>query len=189
MDKLNRERQLEQFELSKQAIEVSQKKLDTVRSYAKETYGIGKSAFDQVYKDQFDAAKEIVKDESAARQLAQQNTLKMLELKQQADLRREEMRSQEKIAGMRGATSATLTPNQRAEIANKAIDNINATLKANVPLQMRAAKDPAYMQQLVQAETARLMAAAEGRTIPTAPGAGSPGGTSLKYNPATGKIE
>lgn len=189
MDKLNRERQLEQFELSKQAIEVSQKKLDTVRSYAKETYGIGKAAFDQVYKDQFDAAKEVVKDESAARQLAQQNTLKMLELKQQADLRREEMRSQEKIAGMRGATSATLTPNQRAEIANKAIDNINATLKANVPLQMRAAKDPAYMQQLVQAETARLMAAAEGRTIPTAPGAGSPGGTNLKYNPATGKIE
>ena len=178
MDKLNRERQLEQFELSKQAIEVSQKKLDTVRSYAKETYGIGKAAFDQVYKDQFDAAKEIVKDESAARQLANQNTLKMFELDQNKTLRREEMRSQEKIAGMRGATSATLTPNQRAEIANKAIDNINATLKANVPLQMRAAKDPAYMQQLVQAETARLMAAAEGRTIPTAPGAGSPGGTS-----------
>jgi hypothetical protein len=178
MDKLNRERQLEQFELSKQAIEVSQKKLDTVRSYAKETYGIGKSAFDQVYKDQFDAAKEVVKDESAARQLAQQNTLKTFELDQNKTLRREEMRSQEKIAGMRGATSATLTPNQRAEIANKAIDNINATLKANVPLQMRAAKDPAYMQQLVQAETARLMAAAEGRTIPTAPGAGSPGGTS-----------
>ena len=178
MDKLNRERQLEQFELSKQAIEVSQKKLDTVRSYAKETYGIGKAAFDQVYKDQFDAAKEVVKDESAARQLAQQNTLKMFELDQNKTLRREEMRSQEKIAGMRGATSATLTPNQRAEIANKAIDNINATLKANVPLQMRAAKDPAYMQQLVKAETERLMAAAEGRTIPTAPGAGSPGGTS-----------
>jgi hypothetical protein len=69
------------------------------------------------------------------------------------------------------------------------MDNVNATLKANVPLQMKAAKDPAYLQQLVQAETARLMAAAEGRTMAPAPGAASPGGTSLKYNPATGKIE
>lgn len=71
-----------------------------------------------------------------------------------------------------------LTPNQRAEIANKAMDNINATLKANVSMQIRAAKDPAYMQQLIQAETDRLMAAAEGRTMTAAPGAASPGGTS-----------
>ncbi len=70
-----------------------------------------------------------------------------------------------------------LTPNQRAEIANKAMDNINATLKANVSMQIRAAKDPAYMQQLIQAETDRLMAAAEGRTMAAAPGAASPGGT------------
>jgi hypothetical protein len=70
-----------------------------------------------------------------------------------------------------------LTPNQRAEIANKAMDNINATLKANVSMQIRAAKDPAYMQQLIQDETDRLMAAAEGRTMAAAPGAASPGGT------------
>ncbi|MBV5332589.1 hypothetical protein JZU54_03280, partial [bacterium] len=75
-----KERAGQQFELSKQAIEVSQKKLDTVRAYAKDVYGIGKAAFDQVYKDQYDAAKEIVKDEQEARKLAQENTLKRLQM-------------------------------------------------------------------------------------------------------------
>lgn len=92
-------------------------------------------------------------------------------------------------ASMRGEGRAELAAKDRAAIADKAMDNVNATLKANVPLQIKASKDPAYLQQLVQAETARLLAAAEGRTITAAPGAPSPGGTSLKYNPATGKIE
>lgn len=92
-------------------------------------------------------------------------------------------------ARTRGEGRAELTAKDRAAIADKAMDNVNATLKANVPLQIKASKDPAYLQQLVQAETARLLAAAEGRTITAAPGAPSPGGTSLKYNPATGKIE
>ena len=79
-------------------------------------------------------------------------------------------------ASMRGEGRAELTAKDRAAIADKAMDNVNATLKANVPLQIKASKDPAYLQQLVQAETARLLAAAEGRTITAAPGAPSPGG-------------
>jgi hypothetical protein len=82
------------------------------------------------------------------------------------------------LAAAKERGSAELTQKDRAAIADKAMDNVNATLKANVPLQMKAAKDPAYLQQLVQAETARLMAAAEGRTMAPAPGAASPGGTS-----------
>ena len=188
MDKLNRERQLEQFELSKQAIEVSQKKLDTVRKYAEANYGVGKAAFDQVYKDQFDAAKEIVKDESAARQLAQQNTLKMLELKQQADLRREEMRSQEKIAGMRGDAVG----------GNRQIDALKAELASidkelapllKTPFGPNKAKIAALEAQKAQVQK-DLRAAGGVSTMETAPGAPKgPGGTSLKYNPATGKIE
>lgn len=80
-------------------------------------------------------------------------------------------------ARTRGEGRTELTPKDRAAIADKAMDNVNATLKANVPLQIKASKDPAYLQQLVQAETARLLAAAEGRTITAAPGAPSPGGT------------
>ena len=88
LNDLNKERALQQFELSKQAIEVSQKKLDTVRSYAKDVYGVGKASFDQVYKDQYDAAKEIVKDEREARKMAQENTLKRLELENRLEVQR-----------------------------------------------------------------------------------------------------
>jgi hypothetical protein len=82
-----------------------------------------------------------------------------------------------------------LTQNQRAAIADKAIDNVTNVLKSSPPLQAKLAKDPAAMQEMVRKETERLMAAAGGTTMPAAPGAASPGGTSLKYNPATGKIE
>jgi hypothetical protein len=73
-------RQLEQFDLSKQALEVSQKKLDTVRAFATEQYNVGKARFDQVYKEEFEAAKALVTDEREAKKLAQENTLKRLEL-------------------------------------------------------------------------------------------------------------
>ena len=92
-------------------------------------------------------------------------------------------------AKIRGEDRSELTPKDRAAIADKAMDNVNAALKANTALQIKVAKDPAYLQTLVQQESARLLAAAEGRTIAPAPGAQRPGGTSLKYNPTTGRIE
>jgi hypothetical protein len=154
-----------------------------VRSYAKDVYGVGKAAFDQVYKDQYDAAKELVKDEQEARKLAQENTLKRLQMQNNLAVQRLQNQGSLAVANARGSTSATLSPNQRAEIANKAIDNVNAALKQNVPLQMKAAKDPVYMQQLITFETERLMAAAEGRTMSTAPGAAGPGGTTrMKFD-------
>ena len=90
---------------------------------------------------------------------------------------------------MAARNNMELSANQKAMIADKALDNVNATLKANMKLQIEAGKNPAVMQQLLKAETERLMAAAGGTTMPAAPGAASPGGTSLKYNPKTGKIE
>jgi hypothetical protein len=70
-----------------------------------------------------------------------------------------------------------LTQNQRAMIADKAMDNITATIKNNMKLQMAVGKNPELLQQLVRAETDRLMNAAGGATMPAAPGAASPGGT------------
>lgn len=78
--KLQEARQLEQYNLTKQAVEVSQKKLDTVRAFAEKQYDVGKSAFDDEYKKQFDAAKLIANNEQEARKLAQENTLKRLEI-------------------------------------------------------------------------------------------------------------
>lgn len=171
LNDLNKERSLQQFELSKQAIEVSQKKLDTVRAYAKDVYGIGKSAFDQVYKDQFEAAKEIVKDESAARQLAQQNTLKMLELSQQATLRREEMRSNEKVAGMRVSGAGAGDKQQLSEL--KALQtSLKDQLKDN--RMIGKAGDP-LRAQLAQVNMAIAQMAGLS-TMGAAPGAAGPGG-------------
>jgi hypothetical protein len=94
LSKVQKARQLEQFDLSKQALEVSQKKIDTVRTFATEQYNVGKTRFDQVYKEQFEAAKEITKDEGEARKLAQENTLKRLELEQRATEARERNKTQ-----------------------------------------------------------------------------------------------
>ena len=94
LNDLNKDRALQQFELSKQAIEVSQKKLDTVRAYAEKKYSIGKSTFDQVYKDRYDAAKEIGRDEAAAKKQAKEEALKYFELAQQQTLERERIRAQ-----------------------------------------------------------------------------------------------
>lgn len=93
------------------------------------------------------------------------------------------------VATIAAKNNQELTQNQRAVIADKAMDNVNAQLKANMKLQMEVGKNPALLQEMVRRETERLMAAASGTTMPAAPGAGSPGGTSLKYNPKTGKIE
>lgn len=81
------------------------------------------------------------------------------------------------VAATAARNRMELTQNQRAMIADKAMDNVTATIKANMKLQMAVGKNPALMQQLVRAETDRLMNAAGGGTMAAAPGAASPGGT------------
>ncbi len=81
------------------------------------------------------------------------------------------------VAATAARNNMDLTQNQRAMIADKAMDNITAALKANMKLQMAVGKNPELMQQLIKAETDRLMNAAGGGTMAAAPGAASPGGT------------
>jgi hypothetical protein len=81
------------------------------------------------------------------------------------------------VAATAARNNMELTQNQRAMIADKAMDNVTAALKANMKLQMAVGKNPTLMQQLVRAETDRLMNAAGGVTMAAAPGAASPGGT------------
>jgi hypothetical protein len=81
------------------------------------------------------------------------------------------------VAATAARNNMELTQNQRAMIADKAMDNVTAALKANMKLQMAVGKNPTLMQQLVKAETDRLMGAAGGGTMAAAPGAASPGGT------------
>lgn len=171
LNDLNKERAGQQFELSKQAIEVSQKKLDTVRAYAEKTYGIGKAAFDQVYKDQYDAAKDIVKDEQEVRKLAQENTLKRLE-----------MQSNERVASMRAASSAAGQESKEVAAAEAAFARDPQAKALSKALEMLALnpKNPKYAQTLAELQAIRASKYKEqGLTISTAPGVPQgPGGTS-----------
>ena len=179
---LEEQRAQKRFDLGAKIIEQEQGKIDASRQYAKEVYGIGAKEYDQIFQAKLEAAKRISTDEMEARKMAQQETLKMLELKQQAELRREEMAKDIKVANIgaasRNSGATALTPNQRAEIANKAKDNVQNELKTNMRLLADTRKNPGLVDMMVQRETDRLMAAAEGRTIAPAPGAPQgPGGT------------
>lgn len=177
LNRVKQARQLEQFDLSKQALEVSQKKLDTVRAFATEQYNVGKARFDQVYKDQFDAAKEIVKDEAAARKLAQENTLKLLEI-ESAERRTAASNATQLEAARIGAESrggeskevaaaeAAFARDPEAKATAKVLEMM--ALNPNTP-QYKAALDKL---QAIRASKYRQF----GITLDEAPGAGSPGG-------------
>jgi hypothetical protein len=75
-------------------------------------------------------------------------------------------------------TNMDLTQNQRVALADKAIDNVNNMIKADMRLSMQISKNPSLRDDLVRKETERLLAVATGAKIPAAPGAASPGGTS-----------
>lgn len=164
VEALNKERQGQQFELTKQQSEVAQKKLDTVRAYAEKTYGISKAAFDQVYRDQHDAAKEIVKDEAAARQLAQQNTLKMLEMKN--ELQKAHIMADARVAGSGNAADKAKLAEYKAlqsQYVNQLKTAYNKAEKAALQAKLNG----------VEAAIAKLAGL---DTMSATPGAPSPGG-------------
>lgn len=77
----------------------------------------------------------------------------------------------------RGDARANLTPAQRGQIADKAVDNVAAQIKQDMRLSMQIARNPGLRDQMIQKETERLFQAATGITMEAAPGAKSPGGT------------
>lgn len=177
LDAVNKERQAQQFELTKQGVEIAQKKLDTDRAFSLDKYKAGQEGAKRIDDVAKDAAKEFGLDSRNEKTLANQIRVQLLQ--NQGSLAAASVRSE-------GRTE--LTAKDRATLADKAMDNVTATLKANVPMQMKAAKDPAYLQSLVRAETERLMAAAEGRTIAPAPGAAGPGGNTRMQFDAKGNL-
>jgi hypothetical protein len=172
VDKAQQARETQDFEMLKQIVEQQNKIEDVKRGYRTEMFTIGDKERNRVYKDAFEAAKELGADDREATKLAQDAVLK-----------REQMVSSERIARInasnRGdqAGSTTLTPKQRADIADKAKDNVTNDLKNDMQLAMAVRKNPTLRDDLVRKETERLLAAATGAKIPAAPGAGSPGGT------------
>ena len=97
---LEEQRAQKRFDLGSKIIEQEQGKIDASRQYAKEVYGVGEKEYDQIFKAQYEAAKQISGNDMEARKLAQQETLKLMELKQEADLSRERMKNNLSVANI-----------------------------------------------------------------------------------------
>jgi hypothetical protein len=183
LNDLNKERAGQQFELSKQAIEVSQKKLDAVRKYAEANYGVGKAAFDQVYKDQYDAAKEIVKDEQEARKLAQENTLKRLQM--QNNLAVQGLQNQGSLA-----TAQVRSDRNQLDALKAQLASIDKELAPLLKAPFGEAKVKIAQLQAQKAQVQKDLRAAGGvSTMEPAPGAPQgPGGTTRMRFDAQGNL-
>lgn len=105
---VDQQREQQQFELSKQILDIEQKKIDALRAYAKEKFNIGDAAFNQMFKVNFDAAKQITANDVEAEKIAAHRT--------ENQLKRE---SEEKMAKERNATSIATAnaPGQTERIA------------------------------------------------------------------------
>lgn len=71
---LNQERQAQQFELTKQAIDAAQKKNDLLFGEKKELFNLGNAAYDRAFRTNFDAAKLVTSNDMDAQKLAKQLT-------------------------------------------------------------------------------------------------------------------
>lgn len=79
---LQEQRAQKRLDLGSKIIEQEQGKIDASRQYAKEVYGIGEKEYDRIYKEKLDAAMQITKNEMEAKKLAQEMTLKDMDIKQ-----------------------------------------------------------------------------------------------------------
>jgi hypothetical protein len=95
---LEEQRAQKRFDLGSKIIEQEQGKIDASRTYAKELYGVGEKEYDRIFKEKYDAAKAVGTSEMESRKLAQQETLKLLEIQQRATEARERNETQLKTA-------------------------------------------------------------------------------------------
>jgi hypothetical protein len=167
VEALNKERKTQQYELAKQQVELMQKKMDAERGYKKELFQMGEAERAAVDKQIDTAVKEFGLNKRQADQL--RNELEGRHITGKYQLQAARIGQEGRAAG-----ATTLTPNQRAMIADKAKDNVANDLKTNMVLSMKVGKNPAALAQMVAAETERLLAAAEGRTMAAAPARQAP---------------
>jgi hypothetical protein len=81
VNEIQKNRELQQFELNKQILDIEQKKIESLRAYAKDKFNIGDTAFNTMFKANLDAAKQVTQNDLEAEKIAAQRT--------EAQLRRE----------------------------------------------------------------------------------------------------
>ena len=107
---LQQERQSQQFDLTKLGLEAAQKKADIIFGEKKDLFGMGRAAYDQAFKVNYEAALKMTGNAFEAEKLAKQMTDKELDRV-----------SAEKIAKERNATSMATAnaPGQSERMANR----------------------------------------------------------------------
>jgi len=78
-NEMQKEREQQQFELTKQILEQQQKKLDVIRGDAEKKFGVGDAAYNAMFKHNFEAAKQITQNDFEAEKLAKQMTDRQLD--------------------------------------------------------------------------------------------------------------
>jgi hypothetical protein len=104
VNELQQSRDLQQFDLTKQILEQQQKKTDALREYAKEKFGIGDAAYNNLYKAKFEAAKQITHDDFEADKLAKQQISDELTRASNERMAKERNANALAVAGMPGQT-------------------------------------------------------------------------------------
>jgi hypothetical protein len=126
-NELNAQRQAQQFELTKQAIDAAQKKADITFGEKKDLFGMGRAAYDQAYKVNYETALSVTKNAFEAEKLAKQMTDSQLNRENNLLMERE-----------RGKTTlaAANAPGQSERVTNK----ILALEKIGTPQALAEAK-------------------------------------------------
>jgi hypothetical protein len=83
---LEEQRAQKRFDLGSKIIEQEQGKINDSRAFAKDMFNVGEKEYDQILKTQFEAAKQITSNEMEALKLAKQEALKIMELRQNAQI-------------------------------------------------------------------------------------------------------
>jgi hypothetical protein len=83
---LEEQRAQKRFELGSKIIEQEQGKINDSRAFAKDMFNVGEKEYDQILKTQFEAAKQITSNEMEALKIAKQEALKIMEMRQNAQI-------------------------------------------------------------------------------------------------------
>lgn len=114
VSEMQREREQQQFDLTKQILDQEQKKIDVLRAYAREKFGVGNEAFNQMFKANFDAAKQVHQNDFEAEKLAVQQTENQLD-----------RLNREKVANIQASThgAPTFADKQQEAMIKEYMDN------------------------------------------------------------------
>jgi len=135
---LNAQRQAQQFELTKQAIDAAQKKADITFGEKKDLFGLGRAAYDQAYKANYEVALKMTQNAFEAEKLAKQMTDNELNRASKEKIQELDRASNEMISANRNATSIATAnaPGQSERETNR----IMALIQKGTPEALAEAK-------------------------------------------------